>query len=98
MKRKPKSRTSNTDLFASRGFSSDSLQSRVEDLVGLKVFQNIAKPTQDAHNAMCLRFSEYLAVLNNLNYKAEEVLSHGAPHLPLSMCFLFLFTTLYIVI
>ena len=98
MKREPKPCTSNADLFALRGFLSNILQSRVESLAGLKVFRNIAKPTQDAHNAMCQQFCDYLAMLNNPNYIAEEVLAHGAPHLPLSMCFPLWSTTLLIII
>ena len=85
MNRAPKPRTSAADRLASRGFSSETLQSRVEELQGLKVFRNIAKPTQDAHNSMRRRFCEYLAFLDNAKYTPDEVLAHRAPHLPLSM-------------
>ncbi|KAF8500941.1 hypothetical protein F5888DRAFT_1888207 [Russula emetica] len=84
------SRTSAADRLASRGFSSDQLQSRVGELVGLTVFRNIAKPTQDAHNSMGRRFREYLALLNDPRYTGDEVLAHGAPHLPLNVVMGFL--------
>jgi hypothetical protein len=93
-----KSRISAAALLTSRGFSSDSLQSRVEELVGLKVFRKIAKPTQDAHDSIRRRFCEYLIALNDPRYLADEVLSHGAPHLPLSTCFSSLFNASLIVI
>jgi hypothetical protein len=85
MSRVSKPRTSVADRLASRGFTSETLQSRVGELIGLKVFRNIAKPTQDAHNSMRRCFCEYLVLLKDARYTPEEVLSHGAPHLPLSM-------------
>jgi hypothetical protein len=86
MSRNPKSRSSAADRLASRGFSSDQLQNRVGELVGLKVFRNIAKPTRDAHNSMGRRFREYLTLLGDPRYNADEVLAQGAPHLPSRTC------------
>lgn len=86
MSHNPKSRFSAADRLVSRGFSLDQLQNRVGELDGLKVFQNIAKPTQDAHNSMGHHFYEYLDLLSGPRYNADEVLAHGAPYLPLSMC------------
>ena len=98
MNRVPKPRTSAADRLTSRGFSSETLQSRVEELQGLKVFQIIAKPTQDAHNSMRCRLCEYLALLDDAKYTPDEVLAHGAPHLPLSMYLHFLGFCPYLII
>jgi hypothetical protein len=85
MKNAPKAHMSARDRLAARGFSSEALQDRVASIEGLQVFRKLAKPTQDAHNAIRRRFVKYLNLLNNPQYSPEKVLVHGAPHPPISV-------------